>query len=312
MSDHLLTALRVEGSVPCESAIRWTLQRLDGDELDVVIGGWAAGCAQPTPSRARLIAVDGQRVRGSGGRDVDPRHLLGAIDHTHGVVLAQWEVDGKTNEILEFAPLLDSVALAGAMVTADAMHAQRAHADYLVLERGTHYLLTVKGNQPGLYAQLKALPWADVPVARTHTGRTHGRVEKRSVKAVKVDPGSYSRTPRQAIQVTRRTRRLDGATWSTEIAYAVTDLPAEQAQPADLASWIRGHWCVENRLHWVRDVTYDEDRSQIRTGNGPRAMSSLGNLVLSMLRLHGATNIAQALRHFAWDPRQPVALLLRC
>lgn len=125
-------------------------------------------------------------------------------------------------------------------------------------------------------------------------------------------PGSYSRTPRLAIQVTRRTRRLDGAKWSTEIAYAVTDLPAEQAQPADLASWIRGHWCVENRLHWVRDVTYDEDRSQIRTGNGPRAMSSLGNLVLSMLRLHGATNIAQALRHFAWDPRQPVALLLRC
>ena len=298
-SEPLLAALRVEGCIPCESTIRRTLQRLDGDQFDVVIGSWAAGCTQPTPSRARLIAVDGKRVRGSGGRDVDPRHLLGAIDHAHGVVLAQREVDGKTNEITEFAPLLDSVVLAGAVVNADAMHAQRAHADYLVLERGAHYLLTVKGNQPGLYAQLKALPWADVPVAHTHTGRAHGRVEKRSVKAVTVDTGIVLPHARQAIQVIRRTRRLDGAKWSTEIAYAVTDLPAEQAQPADLASWIRGHWCVENRLHWVRDVTYDEDRSQIRTGNGPRAMSSLRNLALSMLRLHGATNIAQALRHSA-------------
>ncbi|MGH3966391.1 MAG: ISAs1 family transposase [Pseudonocardiaceae bacterium] len=311
-SEQLLAALQVEGCAPCESTIRRTLQRLDGDKFDIAIGAWAAGCTRPTPSRPRLIAVDGKRVRGSGGGDVDPRHLLGAIDHTYGVVLAQREVGCKTNEITEFAPLLDSVELDSAVVTADALHAQRGHADYLVLERGAHYLLTIKGNQPGLYAQLKALPWAEVPVVHASTDRAHGRVEKRSVKAVTVDTGIVFPHARQAIQITRQTRRLDATKWSTEIAYAVTDLPAEQARPADLARWVRGHWCVENRLHWVRDVTYDEDRSQIRTGTGPRAMGSLRNLAVSMLRLSGATNIAQALRHHAWDPLQPVALLLRC
>lgn len=309
-SEQLLAALGVEGRAPSESTIRRALQRLDGDQLDSTIGRWAAACTRPAASAPRVIAVDGKRIRGSGGRGVDPRHLLGAIDHTHGVVLAQREVGAKTNEISQFAPLLDPVDLAGAVVTADALHAQRAHADYLVLERDAHYLLTVKGNQPGLYTQLKALPWAEVPVLHTRTDRAHGRIETRSVKVVTVAAGIVFPHARQAIQITRRTRRLDRATWTTELAYAVTDLAAEQVRPADLAGWVRGHWCVENRLHWVRDVTYDEDRSQVRTGTGPRAMSSLRNLALSMLRLRGATNIAQALRHHAWDPFRPVTLLL--
>ena len=82
------------------------------------------------------------------------------------------------------------------------------------------------------------------------------------------------------------------------------------ATDAQLAAFIRGHWCVENRLHWVRDVTFDEDRSQVRTGNGPRVMASLRNLAISLLRLAGASNIAQALRHHSWDPLRPVELLL--
>jgi predicted transposase YbfD/YdcC len=107
---------------------------------------------------------------------------------------------------------------------------------------------------------------------------------------------------RQALQITRKTRRLDSEKWTTEIAYAVTSLVAEQATAAELAAWVRGHWGIEVRLHWVRDVTFDEDRSQVRTGTGPRVMASLRNLVISMLRLDGVTNIAQALRHHARDP----------
>ncbi|MGH3952012.1 MAG: transposase [Pseudonocardiaceae bacterium] len=95
--------------------------------------------------------------------------------------------------------------------------------------------------------------------------------------------------------------------WTTETAYAVTSLTAEQATAVELATWVRGHWRIENRLHWVRGVTLDEDRSQIRTGNGPRIMASV-----RMLRLNGATNIAQALRHHAWDPSRPIQLLLAC
>ena len=225
-------------------------------------------------------------------------------------MLAQREVDGKSNEITAFAPLLDEVKLADAVVTADALHAQRAHADYLVLQRGAHYLVTVKRNQPGLHAQLKALPWKQIPVVHSSSDRGHGRIERRGVKVVTVAAGILFPHARQALQVTRKTRPLNDTKWTRETAYAVTSLTAEQATAAELAAWIRGHWRIENQLHWVRDVTYDEDRSQIRTGNAPRVMASLRNLAISMLRLNGNTNIAQALRHHAWNPLHPIKLLL--
>jgi predicted transposase YbfD/YdcC len=81
--------------------------------------------------------------------------------------------------------------------------------------------------------------------------------------------------------------RDDATKWTTEVAYAVTSLAAEQATPTQLATWVRGHWHIENRLHWVRDITFDEDRSPIRSGNGPRVMVSLRNLVINILRVNG-------------------------
>ncbi len=311
-SDQVRSALGTRRAVPCEATIRRALQRLDGDEMDTAIGAWAAKQTAPEPATRRLVAVDGKRVRGSASTTAEARHLLAAIDHTHGVVLAQRDVDGKTNEITEFAPLLDTVDLTDAVVTADALHAQRAHADYLVLDRQADYLLTVKGNQPTLFSQLKALPWKGVPIVHTTTDTARGRVEKRSVKVVTVSAGILFPHARQAIQIIRKTRRKDSTKWTTEVAYAVTSLTAEQATARQLATWVRGHWHIENRLHWVRDVTYGEDASLVRTGNGPRAMASLRNLAISMLRLAGATNIAHALRHQAWDPLRPVKLLLTC
>jgi len=114
----------------------------------------------------------------------------------------------------------------------------------------------------------------------------------------------------QAIQIIRKSRKIKGKKWRTEVVYAVTSLPAAHTTAAELATWIRGHWCVENRLRWVRDVTADEDRSPVRTANGPRIMVSLGSLAISILRPTGATNIAQATRHHPWDPLRPVASLL--
>ncbi len=91
-------------------------------------------------------------------------HLLAAYDTGTGTVLGQAVVDGKTNEINVFGPLLDRIDIAGAIITADALHTQRGHVSYLT-GRGAHYLLTVKANQPRLLRQLRALPWTDVPVA---------------------------------------------------------------------------------------------------------------------------------------------------
>ena len=160
-----------------------------------------------------------------------------------------------------FAGLLDQIGdLDSMLVTADAMHAQRDHATYLH-GRGAHYLLTVKGNQPGLHRQLRSLPWKDVPAGHIQQDRALGRIEKRTVKVATVTAGLAFPHAAQAIQITRRTRRLTRQKWRTETSYAITSLPAGQAQPAQLAAWIRGHWKIENQLHWVRDVTFGEDLS---------------------------------------------------
>src|SRR5665647_1980824 len=104
---------------------------------------------------------------------------------------------------------------------------------------------------------LRALPWTDVPVGHTQTGRGHGRIEKRTVKVVTVAAGLGFPHAAQGIQVVRRSRPITAGTgkrakWRTETVYAICTLNAAQAQPDELARWLRGHWGIENRLHWVR------------------------------------------------------------
>jgi predicted transposase YbfD/YdcC len=305
-------ALGITGVVPCESTFRRTLQSLDADALDQAAGAWAQLRAAPAPGARRVVAVDGKTLRGS-GRDGGPgRHLLAALDHAHGVVLGQVDVEAKTNEIPMFSTLLDGIDLAGAVVTADALHAQRGHAEYLAGKRGAHYLITVKRNQPGLHAQLARLPWRQVPAAHDAREKGHGRAEWRTVKVTAAAAGLVFPHAAQAIQIIRRRRPLNGKKWSAETVYAVTSLTAAQARPAELAATIRGHWLIEDQLHWVRDMDWDEDRSQIRTGNGPRVMASLRNLVITILRLAGETSIAAALRYHARRPGRPLRTIMNC
>ncbi len=112
----------------------------------------------------------------------------------------------------------------------------------------------------------------------------------------------------QLAQIRRTTNRNGKKT--VEVVYVITSADHRAAPPATLAAWIQGHWGIENRAHWVRDVTFDEDRSQIRTGNGPHVMATLRNTAISLLRLGGATNIAASLRHHAAAADRPIKLLL--
>jgi predicted transposase YbfD/YdcC len=203
-SEQVLAALGTAGCPPSESCVRRALQNLDGDQLDAALGEWAC-CCIGRPGVRRAIAVDGKTVRGARGATGAARHLMAAIDHHAGVVIGQVNVEGKTNEIPMFSQLCDQIAdLEGAVVTADAMHCQKGHADYLVRQRRAHYVLTVKGNQPTLRNQLKGLPWKDVPVGHTSASRGHGRVEKRAIKVVAVSTGILFPHALQAIQITRK------------------------------------------------------------------------------------------------------------
>jgi predicted transposase YbfD/YdcC len=304
-----LARLGVTGPVPSESTFRRTLQRLDADAFDELAGQWAAQRTAPGPKARRVIAVDGKTLRGSGHGDEDSRHLLAAFDHARGVVLGQVEVGAKTNEIPLFSTLLDRIDIAGAVITADALHAQRDHATYLA-GRGAGYLLIVKRNQPNLYGQLAALPRRDVPVAYDKRERGHGRTERRTLKVTSVKAGLAFPHAAQALQIVRR-RTVRGKR-SRETCYAVTSLTVIQAGHARLAAIVRGHWGIEDRLHWVRDMAFDEDRSQVRTAAGPRIMASLRNLVIGILRLAGAASIAVALRYHARRPARPLQTIMKC
>jgi predicted transposase YbfD/YdcC len=287
------------------------LTSVDPAAIDAAVGGWVRSrLATARKAKRRVVlAVDGKTLRGARPRGGTAPHLMACLDHATGTVIAQVAVGGKTNEITMLAGLLDQIPdLDGALISMDAMHAQREHAAYLH-KRGANYLVTVKGNQPGLLARLRRLPWKDVPPGHVCEGRAHGRAEKRTLKVVTVAAGLEFPHAAQAIQIIRKTKRNGSAKWKTETSYAITSLPAGKARPDRLAAWIRGHWKIENQLHWVRDVTYGEDLSAARTGTGPHVMAALRNLAISILRLAGHASIATALRRNARDPARPYHLV---
>ena len=292
---------------PSETTIRRLLARVDPDALDAALSGWLAGRCPAPEHGPRVVAIDGKTVRGA--RDLDGRqvHLLAALDTTAGTVLGQVQVEGKSNEITAFPVLVKGIDLVGALVTADATHTQREHVE-LLAGLGAHWLLIVKGNQPTLHVRLKSLPWGQAPVADQTRGKDHGRRETRTLKVVEVKAGLDFGNAALAIKCIR-TRRTASGKQTTETVYAITDLSWHQITPAQIADAMRAHWHIENRLHWVRDVTFAEDHSRVRVGHGPAVMATLRNLAIGLHRLHGATNIAERCRYVSRHPARAVQLV---
>jgi predicted transposase YbfD/YdcC len=293
-------------SVPAETTIRRALGRLDPQALATAIGAWLGDRDRPQ-QRRQAIAVDGKTLRGA-KRDGRQVHLLAAMDHTTRTVLAQRQVDGAPGEVPAFQPLLNGLDLAGAVITADALHTHADAAEFLVTGKQAHYLFVVKANQPTLLERCAALAWHNVPVADRTRDRGHGRIEIRTLKAVSVRHFGFPHAA-QVLQVTRKVCDLATRKWHTVVVYAITSLSFQQARPARLADLIRRHWSIENGLHWVRDVTFGEDASQLRTGTAPQVMSSLRNLAIGVLSRAGPVNLAAALRRHARDPARPLATL---
>lgn len=298
---------------PHETTLRRTLQAFDAAVLDEVISDWLA---EHLTVREDLeaIAVDGKTLRGARDADGEQAHLLSAVVHDAGVVIAQRDVAAKTNEITELAPLLAGVDLTGKVITADALHTQRATAEDLVTAQRADYVLTVKANQPTLFAacqQALSGPARAFAAEDVSSERGHGRTEQRTTRTMPVTDGDGIDFPHaaQVFRIRRDTGGLDGQRIRKETAYCITSLAPAQAGPARLGALVRGHWEIENRVHWVRDVTYDEDRSQVRTGAAPQVMASLRNLAISAFRLAGHTNIAAALRWAARDYHRPLTIL---
>jgi len=198
-ADQPCWALRrvgVRRRAPSLSTIRRVLLIVDPDVMDAVLHAWLAALAAPpqVPAAFRAVAVDGKTCRGALGPNGARVHLFSIVEHATGIPLGQVRAPSKGFEIAAFATVLDRLDLSNVVVTADALHTQRAHARYLHRHH-SRYVFIVKGNQPSLHAQLRALPWAQVPVLDRHDGKGHGRARPAPCKRLPSAPGSGSPTP---------------------------------------------------------------------------------------------------------------------
>lgn len=306
---------------PCGRTVTRVLGMLDAQALADAAAGYLAAALPARPAPLPAVHCDGKEIRGAITAAGTVPFLLSA--ETSGVVVAEREIGAKTNEIPEIGPMLKELGrrfpLAGRVITADAMHAQRKLAALIRENLGAHYVLTVKDNQPGLRAMLAGLDWDR---ARRHVTEDHGhgRDETRQYLVTGV-PARIAKLFPHAARAARVTRTRTVTSWkghgrqrervtrtSTETVYVITSLTARQASPARLAACIRGHWHIENKIHYVRDATLREDASRIRAGSRPRAMATLRNLATGLIRQHGRDDIAGTLRDTEYDNTLLLAL----
>ena len=267
----------------------------------------------PAEPARRVIAVDGKTLRGSHKQGAPGAHLLSALSHHLGLTLAQQAVDDKTNEITQVETVLRQLVLRDRVVTMDALLTQR-HVAQTIVDEGGDYVMIVKDNQPQLRADIE-LVFALPPAGdRQETARTvdigHGRIEQRNITTSEALVG-YSDWPglAQVFELGRHVITQKTTEERVEVVYGVTSLNPERGTPERLLDLVRGHWQIENKSHWVRDVTFDEDRSQVRCGNIPQVMAALRNTTIGLLRWAGYTNIAAACRRFAAQPDLALTLI---
>ena len=259
------------------------------------------------PQQLDGLAVDGKTLCGSSKQGAGDAHLLACLSHRLGIVVAQLAVSDKTNEITIVDDLIEGLVLTGKVVTGDALLTQRAICESII-SRGGDYLLVVKDNQPQLLDDIKMsfadYWWLRDTISEGRLLDQHGnRTHQWELKASTLLEG-YNEWPGlcQVLKLERTVSNKQSGEVRRQTSYAITSLGPERASPEELIKLWREHWHIENRLHWVRDVTFDEDRSQIRAGHIAQVMAAFRNAAISVMRIKGATNIAAACRRYAAQP----------
>lgn len=314
------------GRTPRQSTLQRLFAKLDGAALSRTLSAHFAPVAVPLPVAAgeQGVAIDGKAQRGRLPFQVGgcPVHALTAFCHEQGLVLAHEPItqgEEKSEAELTVAPaLIARIAWPGRVLTGDALFCQR-HLCQQVIEAGGDYLLLVKENQPTLYADIALLfdppadstplPLLDQREASTHD-RGHGRREEVRTLVASTDLTAYLDWPGLA-QVFRleRTWRERG-TAKRVVHYGITSLSLDTGPPERLLVLKRGHWQIENTLHYVKDVVLGEDRSLIHCGQGPTVMALLREAALNLLHRAGIRQISARLRYHSQHPAAAVALLL--
>ena len=316
--DFLRRHLPYEHGVPGE---RWLTILMNRINPALFADAFAAWVRESWPEKATLVAIDGKTSRRSHDRagDAAPLHLVSAFATTARLVLAAEAVPDKASELAAIPPLLERLGadggLKGALVSIDAV-ATNAEVARAIAAQGADWLLAVKANQPTLRAEVAAA-FAEAGGLEAHTDldKGHGRIEERRTSVLReIDwldgarrfPGEV-RLPGTACLVRAETRvETKGAT-RTETRFFVS---SRALAPQDAAAAIRGHWAIENRLHWVLDVTFADDQSRLRKGYGARNMATVRHFALNLVRTATDRRSIKSRRKIAgWDPDYLDALI---
>jgi predicted transposase YbfD/YdcC len=297
---------------PSVATLHRVFSQLDAPSLEQVLAEWW----QSWLPASGPLALDGKTVRGSAKEGTAALQLLAAFATQVRLVLAQRAITNG-DEIEAALALLEGLDLHGWIVTGDAKLTQKAIVKKIIAHGGD-YLLTAKANQPTLCDDIATLFNDPQVVAETLTTTRrvdlHGsRIEVRTLQASSALTAEYCGWAglQQVFRIERQ--RIDKRTagHTVKVVFGITSLAPTQANAQRLAAISRGHWGIENRLHWVRDVNFGEDASRIRTGQAPQVMATFRNLAISVLGLLGYDSLIEGLRHFAWNPADAVKLVTR-
>lgn len=284
--DWLKTFLRLRNGAPTHDTYNRVFQALDPEKFGDCLVRWTQSVRAVLGGE--VVALDGKAVRRALNRGEDPRVIVSAWATESGLLLGQRKVKNKSNEITAVPDLLRALELAGCIVTADALHCQKDIAKEII-EADADYVLALKGNQGTAFAEVKS--FLDDAVARNEVhlvftemvGKEHGRHEvRRYWQTEKLD--WFADRPEweglKSVGVVEARRTVQGKE-SVERRYYLSSLKADATK---FARAVRGHWGVENSLHWVLDVVFGEDQSRARSGHAAENLAATRRLALNLLR----------------------------
>lgn len=288
----LMTWLDLEGEIPSYNTLWWLLVRLNPSQTETFFRKWSLTLSDNEIEN--MIAIDGKRLKGASNKKRKPEallHMVSAWSSGRGLILGQLKTETKSNEITAIPELLESLDIKGSTITIDAMGCQKEIAK-VIRKNEADYVLMVKDNQSTLYdeiqnyfIQAEAVKFEGVihdVFIKEEKG--HGRKERRELYVtddIEWLPMKESWVGLTSIVMLKSFRTIDGIT-SEERRYYITSLSPLAER---IARATRAHWGIENKVHWVLDVDFQEDLSQISTGHAAENLSILRRLTLNVIRL---------------------------
>lgn len=297
--DWFKTFLSLRHGIPSHDTFNRVFQALDPKEFQQAFLNWTQSLRAAIPGE--IVAMDGKALRRALTESKNPRYIVSAWAEDNGLVLGQLKVDEKTNEITAVPQLLRALELSGCIVTLDAMGCQKNIAKE-IKEADADYVLALKGNQGTVHQEVKA--FLDETIAEANAERPAGVAPRPAVarlvrtKVVEKDHGrletrEYFQSAElgwfadkdqweglQSVGMVQATREINGQI-STERRYYLSSLPLDVNR---FSRAVRGHWGIENKLHWVMDVRFGEDQSRARTGHAAENLATLRRLALNLLK----------------------------